>query len=84
MPPGRTIAEFLISRLPELTGRVNSDGSPTRRPLSGHSVGLSNTQYVGSILGLVNYRRLEDTLTEVAQQILELQRRRSWRSIIQS
>ena len=85
MPPGIAIAQLLVSRFPELTGRVGSDRSPPRRTSSSYpSVGLSDTQFAGTILGLLQYRRVEDTLTDVAQQIVELQRRKNWRSIIQS
>ncbi|KAJ4303351.1 hypothetical protein N0V90_002244 [Kalmusia sp. IMI 367209] len=85
MPSGAAIAQLLVSRFPELAGRVHSDGSPPRRTTPGHPpVGLSDTNLASTILGLVQYRRVEDTLTDVAQQIVELQRRRSWRQIIQS
>jgi hypothetical protein len=82
MPTGDTIAQVLVSRFPELVGRVRSDGSPPRRPSS--TAVLSDTQNAGPILGLVQYRRVEETLTDVAQQIVELQRRQNWRSVVQS
>ena len=85
MPTGDTIAQLLISRFPELVGRVRSDGSPPRRPSSSCPAAvLSDTQITASILGLVQYRRVEDTLIEVAQQIAELQRRQNWRAVVQS
>jgi hypothetical protein len=82
MPTGDTIAQVLVSRFPELAGRVRSDGSPPRR--QSLTTLLSDTQTAGPILGLVQYRRVEDTLTDVAQQIVELQRRQNWRSVVQS
>lgn len=83
MPSGATIAQVLVSRFPELAGRVGSDGSPPRRMASG-SIGVADAQAAGTVLGLVQYRRVEDTLADVAQQIVELQRRKNWRTIIQS
>ncbi|KAF2445804.1 hypothetical protein P171DRAFT_273505 [Karstenula rhodostoma CBS 690.94] len=85
MPTGDTIAQLLVSRFPELAGRVRSDGSTPRRPSSNYpSVVLSDTQIAGPILGLVQYRRVEDTLIDVARQIVELQRRQNWRAVVQS
>lgn len=85
MPNGDTIAQLLVSRFPELAGRVRSDGSPPRRPSSNYPAAvLSDAQIAVSVLGLVQYRRVEDTLTDVAQQIVELQRRQNWRAVVQS
>ncbi|KAF2676544.1 NAD(P)-binding protein [Lentithecium fluviatile CBS 122367] len=85
MPSGTVIADFLISRFPELGSRVRSYGSPPRRPPSGGSpLDVVDTHLAATVLGLVQYRRVEDTLTDLAQQILELHRRKEWRSVIQS
>jgi hypothetical protein len=84
MPSGAVIADFLVTRFPELGSRVRSYGSPPRRPPSAQTLDIADTQLAATILGLVRYRRVEDTLTDLAQQILELHRRKEWRSVIQS
>ena len=79
------IAQFLVGRYPELAGRVRSDGSSSARQASVYSpVELPDTQLASTILGLVQYRRVEDTLTDIAQQIMDLQRRQHWTRIIHS
>lgn len=84
MPSGAVIADFLRNRFSELGNRVRSDGSPPRRPPSGEPLGHADTHLASSILGMVQYRRVEDTLTDLAQQILELHRRKEWKTVIQS
>lgn len=85
MLSGAAIAQVLVTRFPELAGRVRFDSQPSRRQSSGHSpVGLADTQLTSTILGLRQYRRVEDTLIDIAEQILDLQRRQNWRRIIQS
>lgn len=85
MPTGGAIAQLLVSRFPELAGRLRSDSTPPRRSSANvPATVLSDTQFTGSILGLVQYRRVEETLIEVAQQIVELQRRQKWRAVVQS
>ena len=85
MASGAAIADFLITRFPELGNRVRSDGSPPRRTPSGEDpLEFVDTHLATTILGMAQYRRVEDTLTDVAQQILELHRRKAWKSVIQS
>ncbi|KAF2001307.1 NAD(P)-binding protein [Amniculicola lignicola CBS 123094] len=83
MPSGSVIAEFLASRFPELASRVTATNSPPR-PQSTDPPDIMETHLNSSILGLTRYRPLEETLRDVAQQIIELQRRKDWRSVIQS
>ncbi|KAF1973321.1 hypothetical protein BU23DRAFT_135379 [Bimuria novae-zelandiae CBS 107.79] len=85
MLSGAAITHVLLGRFPELAGRLRSDASPPSRLTSGRPpVGLADTQLASTILGLVQYRAVEDTLTDVAQQIVDLQRLQNWRRIIQS
>lgn len=85
MPSGGVIADFLINRFPDLGSRVRSDGSPPRRVRTGDDpLETIDTNLAASFLGLVHYRRVEDTLTDVAQQILDLHRRKEWKAVIQS
>lgn len=85
MPSGAAVADFLISRFPELGSRVRSDGSPPRRAAAGDPpLDFIDTHLASSILGLVRYRMVEDTLKDVAQQILELHRKKEWKTVIQS
>ena len=85
MLSGAAIAQVLVGRFPELVGRVRFDTPPSRRQSTGLSpVGLADTQLTSTILGLRQYRRVEDTLVGIAEQIVDLQRRQNWRRIIQS
>jgi hypothetical protein len=85
MPHGSVIADFLVGRFPELGGRVRSNHSPPRRPPSGDSpVEFVDTRLAASILGLTRYRPVEETLSDTAGQLLELHKRKEWKSVIQS
>lgn len=85
MPSSAAIADFLIHRFPELGSRVRSEGSPPRRTTSGDApLEFVDTHLAASILGLGQYRKVEDTLTDLTQQILELHRRKEWKRVIQS
>jgi hypothetical protein len=85
MPHGSAIADFLVGRFPELGGRVRSNHSPPRRPPSGDApVEFVDTRLAASILCLVRYRAVEETLTDVAGQLLELHKRKEWKHVIQS
>ncbi|KAH7119057.1 hypothetical protein B0J11DRAFT_83753 [Dendryphion nanum] len=85
MPPGSVIAEFLASRFPELGGRVHADGSPPRRPPSGNPpLDFVDNRHVASILQLTKYRQVEETLGDVARQIIDLHRQKEWKRVIES
>lgn len=85
MPSSAVIAQIIVGRFPELAGRVHAVTSPPHRASLSHPpAGLSDTSLTGAILGIIQYRRVEDTLADVVQQIVELQRRKNWRQIIQS
>jgi hypothetical protein len=85
MPSGSVVADFLVGQFPELGGRVRAVGSPPRRgPTRDSSLEFPDTRPAATILGLVQYRMVEETLTDVARQILELQRQKDWKRVIQS
>ncbi|KAF2877940.1 hypothetical protein BDV95DRAFT_588943 [Massariosphaeria phaeospora] len=85
MPSGSAIADILISRFPELGSRMQPGGSPPRRPPVGHSSLESVDNHLAeTILGLARYRPAEETLTDVARQILDLHRRKEWKRVIHS
>ncbi|KAF1963758.1 NAD(P)-binding protein [Byssothecium circinans] len=87
MPSGSVIADLLIHRFPELASRVRPEGSPPRRTQSREEnspLDFVDTHLAATVLGLVHYRKVEDTLTDLAQQILELHRRKEWKRVIQS
>ncbi|KAF2731477.1 NAD(P)-binding protein [Polyplosphaeria fusca] len=85
MPSGSLIADFLISRFPELGNRVRSDGSPPRRPPSGEApLEVIDTHLAVAILGMAQYRPIEETLTDLARQMLELHQRKEWKRVINS
>ncbi|KAH7378321.1 hypothetical protein BKA66DRAFT_442980 [Pyrenochaeta sp. MPI-SDFR-AT-0127] len=85
MPSGSEIAEFLVACFPEMKGRIRTDGSPPRRNHPENlSLDLVNTHMAATILGLSEYRSAEATLVDTAGQILDLQRRKEWKRIIQS
>jgi nucleoside-diphosphate-sugar epimerase len=85
MPSRSVIADFIISRFPALGSRVRREGSPPRRPPSDDvPVDFINPQLAAQALGLARYRSVEETLTDLAGQILELHRRKEWKRVIQS
>ena len=85
MPARSVIGEFLVHRFPELGSRVRFDGSPPRRlPSDDILPGFTDAQLAASALGLPRYRPVEETLTDLMGQILELHRRKEWKRVIQS
>ena len=84
MLSGSEIAEFLISCFPELRGRIRTGGSPPRQSNPEDSVDFFNTHMAATILGISECRSAENTLADTARQILDLQHRKEWRSVIQS
>lgn len=85
MASSTVIADFLISRFPELGNRVRADASPLRQIPSGNPpLEVIDTYLTTSILRLVRYRPVEETLTDLATQIMDLHRRKEWKSVIQS
>ncbi|KAF2201286.1 NAD(P)-binding protein [Delitschia confertaspora ATCC 74209] len=85
VPPRGVITEFFLNRFPELGSRIHTGHSPPTRALSGNTpLDLVDTTPTEAVLGVVKYRPFEETLTDLARQILELNRRREWRRVIQS
>ena len=85
MLSGAEIARVLVRRFPELAGRVRADALTPRRQSSDYpTVAIADSQFIATILGLVQYRNVEDTVASIAQQILDLQRRQNWRRVVQS
>lgn len=83
MPTSTSIATFLIDRFPELRGRVRTSTSPPQQScLEEHSIDIVGTSLDGAMLGLQHYRPVEETIADTAEQILDLQRRKEWRSVI--
>lgn len=85
MPSTSEIAEILVASYPELRGRIRMDGSP---PLQydpeNPSLDLMSIHMATVILGMSEYHSAEATIADTARQILDLQRRKEWRRIIQS
>jgi nucleoside-diphosphate-sugar epimerase len=85
MPSRQVIRDFLVTRFPEIGSQIQPENFPPSRFMTGSiPPDTIDTAAAGTILGLVKYRSYEDTLTELARQILDLQRRREWRRIVQS
>lgn len=85
MPQGSVIAEYLVSRFPELGNRVRATASPPRHPPSGElPLEFVDTHLAATVLGLRWYRPVEETLVDLARQIVELHRRKEWKRVIQS
>ncbi|KAF2746873.1 NAD(P)-binding protein [Sporormia fimetaria CBS 119925] len=77
------IAEVLVARFPDLADRVERGRLPSdegRRIET--ALVLQDTQDTASILG-IRYRSVEETVIDVAEQMLESQRRRDRRRVIQ-
>ncbi|KAF2711732.1 NAD(P)-binding protein [Pleomassaria siparia CBS 279.74] len=86
MPGSAVISDFLSNRFPELGNRLqHSISSPTRRTAAGDPPQeFVHTHLAATILGVVRYRTVEETLTALTQQMLELHRRKEWKRVIQS
>ncbi|OAL51797.1 NAD(P)-binding protein [Pyrenochaeta sp. DS3sAY3a] len=85
MPSGSEIAKLLVASFPGLQGRVRMDGSPPVPPLEEDpSLDMTDTYLATTILGFLQYYSAEQTLTDTARQIVDLQQRKDWRRIIQS
>jgi hypothetical protein len=85
MPSGSEIAEYLVAKFPELRGRIRTDGVlPRQRQLEDPSLGFLDTYLMTTILGISQLRSADVTLTDTVRQILDLQQRKAWKSIIQS
>lgn len=84
MPAGSSIADFLVACFPQLRDRVRRD-SIHEQALSEHLYhSVLDTSLARDILGIQQYRSVEITLTDTACQILDLQRRKEWLTIVQS
>jgi hypothetical protein len=85
MPSGSEIAQFLVTRFPELRGRVSIGGSPPRQPQREHPpLDFLESYLLTTILGITQLRSAEITLTDTVRQMLDLQQRKAWRSITQN
>jgi len=83
MPTESQMAHLLISRFPELRGRIRMDDSPPRRPQREPTPDFLDTYLISAILGIAQLRSAEITITETVRQMLDLQQRKAWRSVTQ-
>jgi hypothetical protein len=84
MPSGLEIAQYLVARFPELNGRIRMDGSPPRpRRTEDPSLDFLDQYLMTTILDIQQLRSAETTLTDTVRQILDLQKRKAWKSITQ-
>ena len=83
MPSNSRIAECLGAQIQELSSRLVYSKSPEDSP-SCDALDALDTSATAAVLGMSTYRPIEQTLTDTARQILDLQRRKAWRRIIQS
>jgi hypothetical protein len=85
MPSGAAIAQYLTARFPELESRVSMDEPPSRqRQSSDPPLDFLNTYLMTTILNITQLRSAEITLDDTVRQMLDLQQRKTWRSITQS
>jgi len=85
MPPGAEISEYLVSRFPELRNRIRMDGY--RRQPSQYiepAYDFLDGYLVSTVLGITELHSAEATITDIVRQILDLQQRKTWKSIIHS
>jgi hypothetical protein len=84
MPSGLEIAQYLVARFPELNSRIRMDGSPPRpRQTEDPSLDFLDRYLMTTILDIQQLRSAETTLTDTVRQILDLQKRKAWKSITQ-
>jgi hypothetical protein len=85
MPAGSQIAESLVARFPELRGRIRMEGhSPRQASFDDEPLDIMDAYLVKTVLGVSQLRSAETTIIDTVQQMLDLQRRKTWKSIIQS
>ncbi|KAF2823079.1 NAD(P)-binding protein [Ophiobolus disseminans] len=85
MPLGSEIAEYLVARYPELRSRIRADGHPQRRSqFDDSALDALDAYLVTTVLGLSQLRTAEATINDTVRQILDLQQRKAWKSIIHS
>lgn len=85
MLPDSEITNYLAARFPELRSSMRQSKSPpANRPSQEPPPGFLDTYLVGTVLGMSHYLSVEQTLADTAQQIVDLQRRKTWKSITQS
>jgi hypothetical protein len=85
MPSRSEIGQYVTAQFPELQGRVKMDESPPR-PRQCHDPQLDflDTYLMTTILDITELRSAEVTLVDTVRQMLDLQRRKAWRSVTQS
>lgn len=85
MPSGSEIADYLVIRYPELRNRIRV-ARPSQLPpnLDRTPFDALDTYLITSVLGLPQLRDAEATINDTVRQILDLQQRKAWKSIIQS
>jgi hypothetical protein len=85
MPLASEIAQYLTAQFPDLQGRVRMDEHPLRqRQGSDPQLDFLDTYLMTTILDITQLRSVEVTLADTVRQMLDLQRRKTWRSITQS
>ncbi|KAH7081472.1 hypothetical protein BKA63DRAFT_209813 [Paraphoma chrysanthemicola] len=85
MPSGAEIAKHIVNHFPQLRGRIRTSGAePRRYQATETSLESFNTYLVSSILGIDQLRTAEVTIRDTTQQMLDLQQRKTWKSVIES
>ncbi|KAL5120759.1 hypothetical protein ACEQ8H_001239 [Pleosporales sp. CAS-2024a] len=86
MPSGSEIARLIVASFPELQGRVKLKRCPPRRSHNEDPpppLDFLETYLLSTVLGITKLRSAEATITDTVRQMLDLQRRKAWRSITQ-
>ena len=85
MPQGSEIAEYLMTQFPELRNRIRMNGHSQQPPhFDDPAPDVLDTYLVTTILGLSQLQSVEATINDTVRQILDLQQRKAWKSIIHS
>jgi hypothetical protein len=85
MPSGSAIAEYIVAHFPRLAGRVQLSGTRQRQQqLNEQSHDSFNTHLVTAVLGVSQLRPPEVTILDTTRQILDLQQRKTWKTVIES
>lgn len=85
MLPDADIETVLVDRFPELRNVVRIGSTmPQLSPYDNTSLESAHTQLAGRLSGLAQFRSVQETLIDTTLQILDLQRRKKWKNIIES
>ncbi|KAF2495156.1 NAD(P)-binding protein [Lophium mytilinum] len=76
MMPSHTVSDIMRNRFPELADRIVDRATPSSVSTTGNlSKDLVDSTPAAAVLGLLRYRSVDETVTDLGLQLVELERR---------